>query len=858
MIKTARNSKPVTFAILIVLLAAVGGLTSQVYFSGLLKSKEQDSLHILRLRQAEAHIDDLYRHIGYGGFIHNFKNLLIRRDIKTYTTAADRNISQIRHTIYELSIELHDPKKRVWLSDVQAVFEQYFANYRVLKQKIRAGESIASIDKVVKVDDAPALTALYNLRKSTLQELKIYRGQQAALWDRGQATVYIADLFLFACILIAAYLILRFQKQLNRSHEDAKMTQEITEAAGLGIWEADLSAGTNRWNNATAIIHDFEPGYQLNPERGIEFFKEGESRETIARVFKEAVEEGKSYQVELPIVTAKGNERWVKTIGIPVADENGTHRVYGTIQDITQRKEIEIKIRQHEEELQKIFDAMVDATIVIDEKGIIQTFSKSAERLFGYSAEEVEGKNVKILMPEQYASQHDQYVKNYRETGKAKVIGIGREVTGMRKSGELFPLRLSVSELPPTEKGTRQFIGTCHDLTIEKEQEEMLRHSQRMEAIGKLTGGIAHDFNNMLGIVLGYSELLKNRFSHDDEAAEFVSNITEAGERAKLLVKKILRFSSNQPLNEKVTNINDLITDNRILIEKSLTAKIDFQLTLSSQAWSVNIDRPGFADAFLNVVINAMQAMPDGGIIEVTTSNVSLTEENSLVSAIPSGDYLLISIKDTGSGIPANIVDKIFDPYFTTKGDKGSGLGLAQVYGFVRQSGGTVKVSSTKGKGTTFNLYFPRFQGDLESQEFDTKPEIVREDLSGYGKILVVDDEKTMAEMSRIVLSGQGYEVRTANSGAEALKLLEEKPVDLLISDVIMPGMNGFELAQRARERFPGLKVQLVSGFNDVTDSEFFDKSLEESLIYKPVRNQDLLRRVKSLLKQNPPREMSA
>jgi PAS domain S-box-containing protein len=510
---------------------------------------------------------------------------------------------------------------------------------------------------------------------------------------------------------------------------------------------------------------------------------------------------------------------------------------------IAARQQAQQALAQKETEQREILNSIMDGVITIDEASNILTFNKAAEDLFGYTAQEAIGENVLQLMPVSFRNKHSQSMGRYLKTGETHVIDVdgGVELEARRKNDSCFPIRLSIAELPKDVNGSRRFIGTCHDLTQFKQQEEQLRRSQKMDALGKLTGGIAHDYNNILGIILGYAEQIDEHQSDCDKVAKYTQVITHAALRGAKLVKKLLAFSRHKQSDVAVLNINNLLQDQRHILEKTLTAIHQISLKLDDDLWLVELDSSDLEDAIINMSINAMHAMKSGGRLTISTSNIQLNKTDVQHLGLSAGDYVLLSITDTGSGMDNFTKEKVFDPFFTTKGEDGS-----QVYGFVERSGGTIKVYSELGHGSRFALYFPRniqsstkMQGNLLDNMQKTK---------GGETLLVVDDEQAMVELVCDIFSTQGYRVLTANDGVQALAILENEAVDLIISDVIMPNMDGYQLMAEVQQRYPHIKLQITSGFADERHNGMIDKSLHENMLHKPYSSKTLLARVRTLL----------
>lgn len=386
--------------------------------------------------------------------------------------------------------------------------------------------------------------------------------------------------------------------------------------------------------------------------------------------------------------------------------------------------------------------------------------------------------------------------------------------------------------------------GTVQDITDLKEKEEQLKRTQKMDALGKLTGGIAHDYNNMMGIVLGYSELLLSQVAGKQKAIDYVVQIRTAGERARDLTEKLMAFSRYKISESEILNISEQLQQQRQLLEKTLTARIKLTLNLEKDIWPCMLDAGDFNDAIINIVINTSHAIEANGTLDISTYNTSLNPTEAETLELVEGDYVAVSLSDSGKGMNNDILSKIFDPFFSTKGDNGTGLGLSQVYGFTKRNNGTVYVQSKVNVGTTFTLYFPRMYTGEETTTTEI-PEPI-EIKTGNEIILVVDDEFSLSEMAKDVLETRGYEVLTANSAKEALKILETNSVQLLFSDVVMPDMNGYELAEIVIKKYPQVIVQLTSGYNDAKNLNIDTEHLP--LLEKPYSNSELLSCIRDAL----------
>ena len=398
-------------------------------------------------------------------------------------------------------------------------------------------------------------------------------------------------------------------------------------------------------------------------------------------------------------------------------------------------------------------------------------------------------------------------------------------------------------------------FGIIQDITerklAEKEKEDLqreLQQVQKMDALGKLTGGIAHDYNNMLGVITGYAELLKDALDKQPKLARYAHQIHHAGERSAKLTKKLLAFSRTKTPEANCLNLNMLLLKQEHMLEKTLTVRIKLVLNLEQNPWFIWLDESDMEDAILNMSINAMHAIEGIGQLTIQTSNQKINQMDAQALGITPGDYVLLSVTDTGCGIDKESIERIFDPFYSTKGELGSGLGLSQVYGFVQRSGGVIKVDSEPGQGTQFTLYFPRYHqsGDAE-QSAEDYPAAT---FTGNKTILVVDDEPALLNLTGEMLGLNSFNVICAESAKQALNILQHESVDVLVSDIIMPDMDGYQLAAIVKEKYPSIKIQLASGFSDERNMDKIDESLQQNLLLKPFNSQALLQRIRELLNE--------
>ena len=498
--------------------------------------------------------------------------------------------------------------------------------------------------------------------------------------------------------------------------------------------------------------------------------------------------------------------------------------------------------------LRAILDTAVDGIMLIDAAGNVLSYNPACERLFGYPPSEVIGRNVKMLMPPVYSENHDQYLENYRRTGERKIIGVGREVLGQRKDGQTFPIYLSVGEA--REGNDSVFVGIISDLTERRATEERLRRSQRMEAIGQLTGGIAHDFNNLLAIVLGNLELVLESPDLSFAQRDMISEAAAASERGAELVRRLLAFARKQQLEPRAINLNERLPDIVQLLGRTLGEAVQVATRPAPDLWDALADPTQVDDAIVNLAINARDAMPEGGTLAIETANIYLDEEYAENHVdVTAGEYVMLAVCDTGMGMTAQVAARALEPFFTTKpAGRGTGLGLSQVYGFVKQSGGHMTIYSEPGFGTTVKLYLPRSTPSAAQLERETNKAGLPP--RGNESILVVEDNLEVRRLVRRQLTELGYHVHEAAHGPEALRLVQSAvPLDLMFTDIVMPeGMTGYELAQLARETRPGLKVLFTSGYTAIGGGQDKEDLVGGHLLSKPYRKRDLAHFVRAVL----------
>lgn len=503
-------------------------------------------------------------------------------------------------------------------------------------------------------------------------------------------------------------------------------------------------------------------------------------------------------------------------------------------------------LRDSENRLAELMNILVDGLIVIDQYGMVRNFNPAAEQIFGYKAADVIGRNISMLMPRDIAAGHDHAIGLYLDTGVANIIGIGREVVGLTRDGREFPMDLSVAEM--MVDGARHFVGSVRDITERKEIESELRQAYKMEALGQLTGGVAHDFNNLLAVLMMDLEMLSDHIKDDEEAAELVAEARDVTQAGANLTQRLLAFSRRQSLQPKVVDLNTLISGTASLLRRTLGEGVEIDIVGPGELWKTLVDPGQVENALLNLALNARDAMPGGGRLTIETANRAIRgDEPGLPPDCEPGDYVMISVTDTGSGMTPDVVERAFDPFFSTKGPgSGSGLGLSMVYGFVKQSGGSLTIASEVGRGARISIFLPRSADAIEpepEQEFSRMA-------SGSETILLVEDHPRLRRRALQVLQGLGYRVVDIDNGEAALAELSARgDIDLLFTDIVMPGrLDGMALVEAARNIHPRLKVLFTTGYAEYTEIGADLLNRDGDLLRKPYARRDLADKIRNLL----------
>lgn len=459
-----------------------------------------------------------------------------------------------------------------------------------------------------------------------------------------------------------------------------------------------------------------------------------------------------------------------------------------------------------------VSETMVDGLIVIDGAGRIIYINPACQRLFGHPVDGLIGNNVSMLMPRVYAEKHDEYLARTRNERVKRIIGVGRELTGLRADGAEFPMYLSVGEAAINDGVI--FVGIIYDLTDKKRAEETILHHQKLDAIGQLSGGIAHDFNNILSVIGGNLELVA-QLDLPPAARRAITRAQEAVTRGARITQRLLAFARKQPLASQTLDANKVVSDLSELLRRTLGTAITVQMNLEAGLPPVDADIDQFETAILNLALNSRDAMPEGGALTIDTEFARFDDAPASRDEVPPGEYVRVSVTDSGTGMTEDVRRRAIDPFFTTKETgAGTGLGLSMVHGFMKQIGGQARLYSEPGIGTRVSLFFPASAGTTESADAGAEAPPPR----GSGEVvLVVEDDADVRAVTVGRLESLGYGVRVAVDAENALRVLEAAPdVSLALVDVVMPGrMDGHALAEEINHRWPHLPIVITSGYSE-------------------------------------------
>ncbi len=598
--------------------------------------------------------------------------------------------------------------------------------------------------------------------------------------------------------------------------QTAEMLERTGELAKIGGWSVDLPTMKLRWSRETFRISELETLEEPDLEGAINFYAP-EARPVMLAAVQAAIATGTPYDLELPLITAKGNHRWVQSQGFADMQDGKAVRIYGTFQDITERKRADVALAKAEGSRLAVWQSSLDAIITMDELGNITDFNPAAEKMFGYPAADVVGQSLADkIIPPALREGHRRGMALLLATGQGPIMGRRIEISAMRSDGTEFPVELTVVSVAGA--GHPLFLGTIRDITERRKLEDQLRHSQKMQAVGTLAAGIAHDFNNILAAILGNTELALGDTAPEHPARESLDEIKIASARAKGLVQQILAFSSQQPRERHPMALGPLVEEAARLLRATIPAAVQIVTSLEADVPPVIADATQVHQILINLCTNAWHALGDqAGRIEVKLRSVTLdaAAASRLVGVGP-GRFACVSVSDNGKGMDAATIQRIFDPFFTTKEPgKGTGLGLSVVHGIIKGYQGAIEVDSQPGQGTTFTLYIPATVSAPGVSAPGVSASSSRRGESQ--RILYLDDDEAVLLAATRMLEHLGYHVTGFSRAADAVKAFRDNPgqFDLAITDLNVPGTTGLKVAIELLKVRADLPVVLVSGSID-------------------------------------------
>lgn len=640
----------------------------------------------------------------------------------------------------------------------------------------------------------------------------------------------------------------RVEARQRLEHEEARF-RAVTQAVTDVVWDWNLEARRIWWSRGlSSKFGHTEGGQETDASFWAELLHPEDREGVLASIRKLVNERAQHWEAKYRFRHADGSYREVEDRGVVIFDRDGApRRMVGGMQDVTAARRAATQLAQQA----ALLDQARDAIMLCDGQNRIRFWNRSAERIYGWGAESVRGQSLPELLGAETAE-----VRHALAAVRAEGEWRGR-LRQHRSDGSTLTVvghwvRVDPEVMAADAEDGAAVMAINTDISDQLLLEEQLQQAQRLESVGQLTGGIAHDFNNLLTIVLGNADLLLEGLQQEDELQEMAAMIQTAAERAAELTRRLLAFARKQPLEPRRVDVNHLLAGMERLLRRTLGGEIEIELVQGAGLWPALVDGGQLENAVLNLCLNARDAMSGGGRLTLDTGNAYLDEiyASHHAEVLP-GEYVRVSVSDTGSGMAPEVLDRAFDPFFTTKEvGRGSGLGLSMVYGFAKQSRGHVRIYSELGEGSTVHLYLPRSVGADEAEP--GMPSDLESRLRGQGEcILLVEDDDLVREHLAAQLLGLGYRVLAARNGAEGLQHLRGDGVlDLLFTDVVMPGgMSGRQLADAALDLRPGLPVLFTSGYTE--DAIMHHGRLDPGvqLLSKPYRLRDLAAKVRRTLK---------
>ena len=675
----------------------------------------------------------------------------------------------------------------------------------------------------------------------------------------GELIVELVALTISAMMVVG---IARISPIFKELHTISDRLREAQEVAHLGSWELNLVTHDLWWSDETYRIFGVKPGTTNTYESFLKTVHP-DDRAYLDREFKESIKNRTLYNIEHRLLMPDGSVKWLHARGDTHYAEDGTPlRAYGTTMDITERKQAEIRMHESEERYRTLITGMSEGVVLQDSEGVVLTCNPVAEHILGLAHKDMVGRTA---ADPRWGEIHEDGSAFPEEENPALVAlrtGLPQTdiVMGLKRPDENL-VWISINAQPLFRQGESKpyaAVVTFNDITerlhAEKEREEFqqqLQQTQKMESIGRLAGGVAHDFNNMLGVIIGSTELAQLQVSPEQkQLGKHLKDIHHAALRSADLTRQLLAFARKQTTIPKVVDLNESVDSLQKMLKRLISEDVTLSWAPGRDVWPVMVDPSQLDQILANLCVNARDAIKGAGSINIGTSNEHLDAEFCAhhSEAMP-GDYVRLSVSDNGSGMDMETMGKIFEPFFTTKDvGEGTGLGLSTVYGIVEQNKGFIDVASEPGRGTVFNIYLPRHEGSSKQKPGEAKK--VTPLVLGDEHILVVEDEAAILNVVKLALDKCGYTVLIARSPEEAIRIAKEHPdkIDMLITDIILPGMNGRELAKNLSPIYPRMRFLYMSGYSGevISGQSILDEGL--NYIQKPFTIGDLAAKVREVL----------
>jgi two-component system cell cycle sensor histidine kinase/response regulator CckA len=616
--------------------------------------------------------------------------------------------------------------------------------------------------------------------------------------------------------------------------------RRLFEAARDGI--LILDADTGRINDVNPFLFKLL-GFSLDEMVGktvgeLSPFKDIESNKVMLERLQK---DGYVRYEDLPLESRDGRKIAVEFVS-NVYQAGDKKVIQCNVRDITERKAAE----KERLRLAAIIEYSDDAVVSKTPNGIVIGWNRGAERLYGYTAEEMLGRSISILFPPDQSQEYQQILTEIRNGQTVPPFDTVRR----RKDGALINVSVGIT---PIEALDCEIVGASkisHDITRIKKLEAQFIEAQKMEVIGQLAGGVAHDFNNVLAVIMGYSDLLTSALEPDSPLRKYPEEIRHASERAAGLTRQLLVFSRKQMVQPVVLDLDDVVQNLEKMLRRLIDENIEMRIIPGNQIGRVKADSGYIGQVLMNLVVNARDAMPNGGELTIATTNVMLDENYARAHpGVFPGNYVMLTVSDTGTGITDEVKAHLFEAFFTTKPKgKGTGLGLTTCQTIVQQSGGHIGVESKVGQGTTFKIYLPQVEQPLDVA---ARPTQIGPSPRGTETLLVVEDDPSVRNLTRSVLEAQGYEILSASNGEEGLRAAREhkgSPIRLVVTDVIMPLMGGKVMAEWLKATYPNLKILFTSGYPDGGVAHFGESDTGVQFLSKPYMPPTLACKVREML----------